>query len=546
MSRHQTHPDQTDDQTELHAHIGSTIVRQCDVAVVGGSAAGLAAALQLQRQARSVIVIDGGEPRNARAAHMHGYPGFDGAAPSDLVAAAKADVRRYGAECLDGVVSSVERAPDGGFVVVTDSLTIHARRVVAATGVSDALPTVDGIERHWGDRVIHCPFCHGYEVRDQRVVQVIDHPAALHPARFFAHLTGDLTLVVAENVRDAPGAADSIATLIRAGVSTIDGTPTRVIEAPAGELEGLELADGTRLDADAIVVTTTITPRVAPFASLDPVITAHPSGIADVLQVDERGETSARGLFAAGNLTDPSHQVLPAAANGGLVGAMVALSLVEEDLALEVRASASATEWEARYSGEQVWSGSPNGALVAEVTSLAPGRALDVGAGEGGDAVWLAEQGWTVTATDIATAGLDRLAPIASSRSLDIECVVADANALRPFGDTTFDLVALCYSAIPRTGDDRAIANLVDAVAPKGTLLVVGHAPPATGRGEAHHRASAWDGEAYVRTASFERALQHRADWVIECNEVRERPPGSASHGHHDEDVVFRARRRAT
>jgi SAM-dependent methyltransferase len=191
-----------------------------------------------------------------------------------------------------------------------------------------------------------------------------------------------------------------------------------------------------------------------------------------------------------------------------------------------------------------MWSGNPNGTLVAEVERLAPGRALDVGAGEGGDAVWLAEQGWQVTATDISTRALDRVRAEAGRRGLAIECLHADANAPDPFPKAAFDLVSAQYASIPRTPDARAIGSLLAAVAPGGTLLVVGHelepmrAPidPAT-----HSRA--FDPDAYVRVDDVAAAVAASPEWTVEVHETQPRPPGAAS-SHHVDDVILRARRR--
>src|SRR5688500_8307003 len=158
----------------MSEHTPRTVERHCDVAVVGGSAAGLAAALQLGRQRRSVIVVDAGEPRNAPAAHMHGYLGWDGAPPSDLTAAGREEVRRYGGEILEGRVTDVSRSDDGRFhIELVGGHAVVARRVLVATGMIDELPDIEGLRERWGSDVIHCPFCHGYEVRDLPIVQIV-------------------------------------------------------------------------------------------------------------------------------------------------------------------------------------------------------------------------------------------------------------------------------------------------------------------------------------------------------------------------------------
>jgi SAM-dependent methyltransferase len=257
------------------------------------------------------------------------------------------------------------------------------------------------------------------------------------------------------------------------------------------------------------------------------------------------GQTRVPGVYAAGNVTDPSLQVLHAAAAGNWVGAMVAFDLARDDLADAARPSANAVDWDHRYSGERVWSGNPNGTLVAEVTDLAPGRALDVGAGEGGDVVWLAERGWTVTASDVSERALDRVGAEAARRGLAIELLHADANADDPFQTATFDLVSAQYGSIPRTPDDRGLRNLLEAVAPGGTLLVVGHDPaPMRTPVDTSTQSRMFDADAYLGVADIAAVVRADDGWEIEVDELRPRPPGAASASHHVDDVVVRARRR--
>ena len=411
-------------------HAPPNAERQCDVAVIGGSAAGLAAALQLGRQRRSVFVIDSNEPRNAPAAHMHGYLGRDGLPPSDLTAISREEVRSYGVEVLTGRAVDVTRRDDGLFAVeIEGGHTIVARRVLAATGLVDELPDIEGVAEHWGSDVIHCPFCHGFEVRDQRIVQIITNPMGLHPAGIFHQLTDRLTLVLHGGVDvDDP----QLEALRVAGAEIVDERAQRVIPGEDGHIAAVELANGDRIEADVVVVSPRFKVRAGAFASLGLEPSEHPSGLGDFMETSQTGETSVPGLYAAGNVTDPSHQVLQAAANGSLVGAMISFSLAHEDIEDAARPSAYETHWDRRYEGETVWSGKPNGSLVKEAAGLAAGRALDVGAGEGGDAVWLAEQGWKVTASDISQRALDRVAALADERGLSIEHHRADATALDP------------------------------------------------------------------------------------------------------------------
>jgi SAM-dependent methyltransferase len=209
-----------------------------------------------------------------------------------------------------------------------------------------------------------------------------------------------------------------------------------------------------------------------------------------------------------------------------------------------VRPSANEADWDHRYGGDQLWSGRPNGSLVNEISGLTPGRGLDVGAGEGGDALWLAEQGWIVTASDISERALDRINAEAGRRGLAIECHHADANTLDAFENATFDLVSAHYASIPRTPDGRGVANLLHAVAPGGTLLVVGHdLEPMRGPIETRTHSQAFDPDAYVRVEDFAAAVANSTAWDIEIHETRPRPAGAASASHHVDDVVLRARR---
>lgn len=529
--------------TEQHTtHSSRSVERSCDVAVVGGSAAGLAAALQLVRQRRSVIVIDSGAPRNAPAAHVHGFIGFDGHAPSAITAAGRDDVRRYGGEILDGTVVEVERADDVRLrLELTGGHAILARRAVVATGLVDELPAIDGLAEHWGGDVIHCPFCHGYEVRDRRIVQIVTHPMGLHPARLFRQLTDRLTIVL----HDADGIDQAdVGELRGAGVDVVDGRVARIATGDDGRVAAVELADGRRVEADAVAVGPRFHPRIEPFASLGLSTAAHPSGLGDVVDTDETGATNVAGVFAAGNAADPALQVLHAAADGSRVGAMVAFSLADEDTRAATRPSPNSDDWDRRYSGDRIWSGNPNGTLVQEVADLAPGTALDIGAGEGGDAVWLAQTGWRVTASDVTRRGLDRVAEAAELRGVDVECLHADANSPHPYGSRTFDLVSAQYASIARTPDRRGERNMIEAVASGGTLVVVGHdLEPMRTPIDVTTQSRGFDPDAYVRVDDVAATLAESPDWDVEVFEKRPRPPGATSAAHHVDDVVLRARR---
>ncbi|MGA4973755.1 class I SAM-dependent methyltransferase [Streptomyces cinereoruber] len=201
-------------------------------------------------------------------------------------------------------------------------------------------------------------------------------------------------------------------------------------------------------------------------------------------------------------------------------------------------------EWDTRYSErQQLWSGQPNGALVAEVADLSPGRALDVGCGEGADAIWLARSGWDVTALEVSGVALARAAAHARDAGADVRWVHAGlAEAALPPG--SFDLVSAQYPALLRTPDAAAERALLDAVAPGGVLLLVHHAGMDEHRPEHHaeREDDAFDPADYVWPSMVAALLGD--DWRIEVDEERPRvvPEGGAG-AHHTDDVVLRARR---
>jgi SAM-dependent methyltransferase len=362
----------------------------------------------------------------------------------------------------------------------------------------------------------------------------------LHPTGLLRQLTARLTVVL----HDVEVDRGQVQALQGAGVDVRSSQVRRIVASDDGHVAAVELVGDERIDADAVVIGPRFRARVEPFAPLGLRTVGHPTGLGDVLETDDTGETHVPGVFAAGNVADPSQQVLQAAANGSRVGAMLSFSLADEDIRASARPSANEADWDHRYGGDRMWSGNPNGSLVDQVSGLAPGRALDVGAGEGGDALWLAERGWLVTAADISGHALARVAAEAERRAVQVELLHADANALHAFDPGGFDLVAAMYASIPRTPDGRAVRNLLDAVGPGGTLLVVSHdLEPMRAPVDTSARSRAFDPDAYVRVDDVALALTDLPGWEIELHEKRPRPPGAAS-AHHVDDIVLRARRR--
>ena len=304
-----------------------------DVIVIGAGAAGLAGATTLARARRSVLAIDAGEPRNAPAAGVHGFLSRDGVPPGELLAAGRAELASYGGRVLAGVASSA-RALDGGFEVgLGDGSSYTARRLLVTTGAVDELPDVPGLVEHWGGAVVHCPYCHGWEVRDRPIAVLATSPAAIaHAGLLWSQWTDDLTVLLHEQPEPEP---ETAAKLAAAGVRVVPGRIERV-RSVDGKLAGVEVA-GARIDCEAVVVPTFVRARSAVLESLGVEVLDLEMGsqaVATHVGADPvSGLTSVPGVYVAGNVANPMGQVITAAASGVMAGAVINMDLVEADVA---------------------------------------------------------------------------------------------------------------------------------------------------------------------------------------------------------------------
>ncbi len=299
-----------------------------DVVVIGGGAAGLSGAIQLARQRRSVLVVDNGQPRNAPAAAMHGFLGHDGLRPTSLLEIGRQELAGYGGAVRHGTVRRVERTANGGFTVHTEGDQISARRLLVATGVADQLPQVTGLAAHWGEAVVHCPYCHGWEVRDQAIAVIGGAASGIHQAMLFGQLTDQLTFIS----HDAELTADQRADLAARGATLIQGRAHSVVEDDAGTLVGIQLESGQVIPATVAVVATTMQARTDFLTGLGIEAQPHPSGMGAQLAAANQGQL-APGIWAAGNVSAMTAQVMAAAADGAMAGALINADLVAEDVA---------------------------------------------------------------------------------------------------------------------------------------------------------------------------------------------------------------------
>lgn len=318
-----------------------------DVIVIGGAAAGLSAALILGRSRRSVLVVDAGEPRNAPAEGVHNYLGREGTAPSELAGIGRDEVAVYGVEVTAGrIVAASATGGDGvdpvGFSVTTDSgAVVTARRLVVASGAVDVLPEVPGLAEQWGRGVVHCPFCHGWEIRDRRIGVLVTTPFGAHHALMFRALSEDVTAFVTN-----PSLVDDTtrAGFAARGIGVVDAAVARVLVSDE-VLTGVQLATGEVVELDALAASSTAEARVGFLSGLG--LVAEDVRIGDfrvggALTVDAAGQTSVRGVYAAGNVASPMATVIASAAAGTKVGAAVHGDLGQADLAAALAAGAGA------------------------------------------------------------------------------------------------------------------------------------------------------------------------------------------------------------
>ena len=312
-----------------------------DVVIIGGGAAGLSGAVALARSRRSVLVVDAGQPRNAAADGVHNYLGREGLRPAELMEIGRAEVAGYGGEVASGVVRAAQREDDAGFrVTLDDGRQVTARRLLVATGLVDELPDLPGVAERWGRDVLHCPYCHGWEIRDQAIGILATGPTAVHQALLFRQLSRDVTFFRHTGPELPEEEAAQLAAL---GIRMVDGEVVG-LEVSDDRLTGVRLASGEVVPRAVLVVAPRFTANDQVLASLGLAATeqemrGHVMGSA--VAADPTGATAVPGVWVAGNVSDMSAQVVVSAAAGMRAGAMINADLVAEDTRRAVAAQRS-------------------------------------------------------------------------------------------------------------------------------------------------------------------------------------------------------------
>ena len=295
-----------------------------DVIIIGGSFAGLAAALQLGRARRKVTVLDTGQQRNRFAGHSHGVLGHDHKPPQDILTEARRQLARYPTiRLVNARAESVSGAIDD-FSVLTDSgESFTARRLILGYGVVDQMPDVPGFAKGWGRSIIPCPYCDGFEVADQHWGLVWSGPQSMKQARLFHDWTDTLTVLT-----DGHDISSDIRTdLARRKISVVDGRIAEI--APSGDHNAIVMLDnGSKVAVDILFAHPRNTPSASLHEALGLATVDTPLGIA--LKVDERRETSSPGIYAAGDLANPGMpSVTTAIAQGATAGISAQQSMLD-------------------------------------------------------------------------------------------------------------------------------------------------------------------------------------------------------------------------
>ena len=304
-----------------------------DSIIIGGGPAGLSAALAMGRSLRRTVVVDTGQPRNRFAAHMHTVLGHEGIPPQELLARGRTEVAQYGGILHHGSVREVRESTNTTgvrtlMVGLEDGLVLRTRSVIAATGVRDQLPPIPGLAERWGTAVLHCPYCHGWEVRGQRLGVLASGPMAVHQAQLLRQWSDQLTFFSAA----AEPLDDALARRLQTRGVVIEPSPVAEVLGTDKLVTGVLLQDGRQIEVDALFTAGELRPHDQYLAALDLERTEQPWG--SFLSSDFTGQTSHERIWAPGNISQPAANVPMAISAGTLAGTAANMALVAEDFDL--------------------------------------------------------------------------------------------------------------------------------------------------------------------------------------------------------------------
>ena len=304
--------------------MNTTSESSCEVAIVGGSFAGVQAALMLARARKRVLLFDDAQPRNRFASHSHSVLGHDGKPPAQLMGEAREQLLRYPTVALRTARVVTADAQAGGFVLGCDDETrVTARKLVLATGIRDLLPPLPGLAERWGATVLHCPYCHGYEVADRPLGVLGNAVASPHQALLISEWGPTTYFSQGVHLPDA----EQTAALERRGV-TIEHVPVVALEGEGSALRSARLADGREVALAGMFTAPHSEPASDLYRQLG--CDTEPGPLGPFVRVDALQRTSVPGVFAAGDLATAMQSAPLAIAAGTLAGVAAHRSLLEE------------------------------------------------------------------------------------------------------------------------------------------------------------------------------------------------------------------------
>lgn len=294
-----------------------------DVIIIGGSYAGLSAAMALGRSLRKVLVIDSGLPCNRYTPHSQNFLTQDGAVPADIAALGKAQVMRYNTvRFVNGLATAAQSVDDGFEVRLQTGERYRAAKLMIATGLRDLFPPIKGFADTWGNSVVHCPYCHGYEYRGKNTAILANGDRALHLAGLISNLTNGHRTILTNG--EPAFTKDQSDILRHAGIPIMDQTVSEIVHRN-GVIDRVIFADGTTLNLDVMYAAIPFEQHSAIPASLGCELTATGH-----IKIDEMQKTTVPGVFAGGDNSTPLRSVANAVAAGNRAGAMINAELVNE------------------------------------------------------------------------------------------------------------------------------------------------------------------------------------------------------------------------
>lgn len=296
-----------------------------EVIIVGGSYAGLSAAMALGRSLRDVLIIDSGKPCNEQTPYSHNFITQDGVKPKMIADKAKEQVLNYKTiKFLNDTVVTARKTERYFEVTTKKGAVYNSRKILFTTGVKDLMPEIKGFSECWGISVIHCPYCHGYEVRNKKTGILANGEAALELSKLIQHWTNDLTLFT-----------NGVSTLETEQGEIIDKLGIEIIEKEIDELENINgslksvrFTDGSRFELDAMYARIPFDQHCKIPAELGCKLTEHGH-----IDVDSFQKTSVDGVFAAGDNSTPMRSVSIVVAAGTKAGAVINMELINEQIA---------------------------------------------------------------------------------------------------------------------------------------------------------------------------------------------------------------------